>query len=430
MLGRIVFGRWYNHVALYFSIWGISLLLFEARLINYYPLQPETWLVILAGSLAFLLGAVTPASTRWASGSDGPSPQPVLQTDSLVLNRDGERFLLVSLWIANIISFCAAMQHWYIVIKTFGSVTNALVMGNLLYSYRVSEGLPGSIPYLHSLAMTGAVLGGMYTAVKGTLKFVAIVPMIVMVLIETANMGRANMVIAAALFLGGYAMLRVRMPRRVTVVRFGKLKRVLAISVAVLVLGVGAESVRIARGSHEALPFATQTLNKFQGASFLTPSIYLYLTVHFGVLNQYLRQDVEHTPWGSNTFAPLYRILAKVGFNTPATWYQRFYKTPVGANTGSYLRELHADFGVLGILTVPYLIGLFSSIAWYRFLTHGRYLALIVAAYLGALVAMSIFVIGTRSGELLLSFLPSALVGVRLDRLQSRNFSVREAGMY
>ena len=38
-LGRLMFGKWFDHVSLYTGIWGGALILFELRLINYYPLE-------------------------------------------------------------------------------------------------------------------------------------------------------------------------------------------------------------------------------------------------------------------------------------------------------------------------------------------------------------------------------------------------------
>ncbi|MCX6136639.1 MAG: hypothetical protein NTV54_03980 [Ignavibacteriales bacterium] len=55
---RMIFGAWFNHVSLYTGIWSGALVLFELRMINYHRLETETWIVIVACWLLFVLGSV------------------------------------------------------------------------------------------------------------------------------------------------------------------------------------------------------------------------------------------------------------------------------------------------------------------------------------------------------------------------------------
>ncbi len=419
---RWVFGCWTNHVVVYLVMWVLSLLLFQMRLFSYYPLQPETWIVIIAGTFSFLLGALMPGMALYAGSGDMPRPRRSTEAPSSFVMKRRQKILRIALYIANVISFGGALQQWFIVIRKFGSVFNVLALGNLLYSYRVAEGaLPGTIPYVSSLALTGAVLAGLYTAMTGTLKPAAVVPLIVQVMLSMANMGRSGLILAAVLFLSSYSLCRLAMPLPRRSARTGRLKRLLAVSAVVILLALGTEFVRSGRGAVENFAYQGQALTHLRTASFITPSVYLYLTVHFGVLNQYLIQDVEHTPWGSNTFAPLYRLLAKAGLGPTIPWYPRFYHTPVGANTGTYLRELHADFGILGIFAGPFLLGLLGSLTWYRYLATHSYVLLTVGAYLGVIVVMSIFYIVLRGGDFVLSFFPAAAAGFVLNRVEASN---------
>ncbi|MEI7907073.1 MAG: hypothetical protein WCI84_06905, partial [Bacteroidota bacterium] len=117
-----------------------------------------------------------------------------------------QKILKNVLWGLNIITLFAALHSLYIVTKVFGSFTNALVMGNLLYSYRVSEGggLPGSIPYLSSLVFAAAMLGGHYTARIGKISLAGILPLIIVVMIDFANMGRVDILVAAIIYTSSY----------------------------------------------------------------------------------------------------------------------------------------------------------------------------------------------------------------------------------
>ncbi len=423
LLGRWIFGKWFNHVSLYAGIWSGSLALFELRLINYYPLESETWIIILTGWLAFLLGSVTVVIAKLALGKSDINSLSQLAVTTNLIERE-QHLLEKILWVLNIITLFAALHSWYLLINKFGSISGVFVYGSLLYSFRVSEGLPGSIPYISSLSLTATLLAGVYTTLVGRVKLIAILPIFIVVIIDLSSMGRALMVMAAILFCTGYFLMPH--PKRMLQIKtsVSKYKRFVSVLVAIALLIGGGELVRSTRHVNEDFQAANRTLQQLQGASFITPSIYLYLTVHHGVLNQYLKQNSEHAPVGSNTFASVFRILEKFGFNTHVNTYQIPYNTPIGANTGTYLRELHADFGLIGILVIPYLIGLSMSFLWYRLREKKKYVDLALMGYLQVVVGMSLFYIATRAGYLLVYLIGSLVMGMILDRLSSNNKSL------
>ncbi|HLP15111.1 MAG TPA: hypothetical protein VK470_02565, partial [Bacteroidota bacterium] len=47
IMSRMIFGAWFNHVSLYTGIWCGAMVLFELRMLNYNPLEAQTWIVII-----------------------------------------------------------------------------------------------------------------------------------------------------------------------------------------------------------------------------------------------------------------------------------------------------------------------------------------------------------------------------------------------
>ncbi len=421
VIGRWMFGRWFNHVAIYSAIWSITLALFETRFIRYYPLQTETWMIILAGWLVFFVGSSTVVLVRFATSSLSNEVQG--QTSARELSSFGKETSLIRnwLWAMIIIGLVGALQLWYLQIQQFGSVSNVIVLGNIVYSQRVTEGIPGSIPYIDSFALTAAFFAGIYTAAVGKFKVVAFLPLVVTLIVSIAGMGRAKLLMGAILFVSAYFLSRPSFGS-VSVKTFKtKLRRALALASVVLLLIVTAEIVRSSRGTIETFRGSTPVLRSLSTASFITPSVYLYLTVHYGVLNQYLLQEREGELWGGNTFAPMWRLLSKIGFDTDVSQYQRFYKTPVESNTGTYLRGIHEDFGFLGVLLYPYILGLVSTYLWFRVKRSGRYIDLALLAHIYVVVAMSFFVGATSLGYWLASLLGAVGISFLMDRrLRSR----------
>ncbi|MCX6136638.1 MAG: O-antigen ligase [Ignavibacteriales bacterium] len=310
----------------------------------------------------------------------------------------------------------------------FGTLSKAFVLGNLLYSYRVSEGLPGSIPYVSSLVFTAALLAGSYTARLGRMTVAAMLPVVIIIMIDFANMGRVDILVVAILFASAYFL--TQKPQDAQEQSAGnRFKKIAMLVLLAAIIVGGADFIRSTRGAKEGFTGSTGALKKLSTASVITPSIYLYLTSDYGVLNKYLHNEGENTPFGGNTFLPIYRILEKIGVEVHASTFQTWYRTPVRTNTGTYLRELHGDFGIVGLLLGPYLIGLVSSVYWFRVKTHGRYVDLAIAGFFFGIIGMSFFVMPTRISPFFFYLAVSVLVSFALDRKTRRDLEPAAEGI-
>jgi hypothetical protein len=417
LLGRFLFHGWFNHLSIYAGIWGFSLSALQLELIDYYPFAGETWLFVAAGGFAFIFGSITPVAAWFAAG--GPAPAAPAVPAPAAAGRELETLRLV-LWVLNAIALATVIQHWVMVLRQFGSVANVLFWGNLVYSFRVERGIPGAIPYFDALALAGSLLAGAYTARSGKVRPVAVLPFLIVLANEIAVMGRARLIMAAVLFVSGYFFTPRRARVRTVHALGSRLARAATVIVALTVLLAGAEFVRSTRGATEQFRGAKPALYRLTQDAFITPSMYLYASAQTVVFSQYLKSGGEATPWGNNTFAPVYRILGKLGFDVGSGTYQKFYRTPHPSNTGTYLRELHADFGPAGVLLGPYLLGITATLAWRRVVRRFRYADLAVLGYVYTLVGMSILYVGTRAGDLLMGVISAWVVGWVVDRSLGR----------
>jgi oligosaccharide repeat unit polymerase len=415
-LGRWVFGAWFNHVSLYSGIWSLSISFFELGLIKYYPLESETWLLIIGAWIAFMIGSLTIVAARYALRGGTPRDSHLTNGVNLIPVFDEALTLNRLLWILNFFTLIVALQHWYVVIQKFGSVANVFIWANILRTALIQDEIPGMIPYADSLALSACLLSGLYTASIGKLKTVAVMSLIIVVLVDVASMGRAKMIFAGILFLCGYIFSRRRRGETSPEFKSSKLKRAITIGLAGALLLFGVEVVRSYRGVIENIGGASKSLEKLRGGAFITPSIYMYFTVSHGVFNQYLKSQNEKTIWGQYTFAPFWRALSKLGFDTRVRYYQPFYMTPIFANTGTYLFELHMDFGLAGDLIVPYLLGSIASLFWIRTERGKRLVDLVILGHIFVVVIMSFSLMATGWGYWLLSLCMSIAIAFFLDR--------------
>jgi oligosaccharide repeat unit polymerase len=419
--GRWMFGRWFNHVGLYGIVLGVSLLVFHSGLIYYYPLEGGTWLVIIAGWLSFVCGSGAVIAARFASGTGS------IQSLGTAGSPGDSAILLRMLWVVNVLTSIDAVYELWNVGRLLGGMSNILVLGNLLYNVRIHAGIPGAIPYIGTLTLPGAMLAGYYTSSQGRLRPVAIVSLLAAIVNAVASMVRASLVLVAILFVTGYLFGNRNAIRSKIADGRSSFRRYLSMALAVLLLVVGMEVIRGNRGMTEGFVGQTSSLKHLgvKAGSFLTPSIIMYLSVHHGVLNQYLKKETENLPVGRYSLAPFGRFMSKLGFDTYIDQFQPFYRVPVVANTGTYLRELDSDYGHVGVVFGPFLLGLFSSLFLVRWFEHGRILDLMVLGHLYVGVGLSLFAVVTGMGVWWGSLLFSILIALFYKQLLGRAWSPR-----
>jgi oligosaccharide repeat unit polymerase len=130
---------------------------------------------------------------------------------------------------------------------------------------------------------------------------------------------------------------------------------------------------------------------------------------------------LEGTPPGGNTFAPLYRLLSKLDVVEPVKEYEKFYFVPMGTNTGSYLRELYADWGLAGTLSIVYLLGAICSIVYEAYQRKRSLVLLATLAHLNVLVFFTFALQTTRWTYWLISLVASILAGTIVDRYSNNS---------
>ena len=290
-------------------------------------------------------------------------------------------------------------------------------------SFALSGGIPGAIPYLSSSALAGCLLGGIYMAKVGKARLVALIPFVVVVGDSMLSMDRGTMITAAVLFVCGYALGNRGGSRFSLQLPGARIRRIASIAVGMLLLTSSLEFVRSHRGIVESSYSAGSALSRMKGAAFITPSVYFYFTGHFGVLNQYLKKDAEQNIVGRYTLAPIWRTIAKLGFDTKVGPNQPFYATPFFGNNGTYLREFRADYGLAGVVLGPLVLGTIVSGLWFRAVKTGKLVDMMILGHMLVFVVMSIFQVATQQG----SWLASLLFGLLLSHLIDRNSSSQQS---
>ena len=89
-------------------------------------------------------------------------------------------------------------------------------------------------------------------------------------------------------------------------------------------------------------------------------------------------------------------------------------------NTGTYIRELHADFGVIGVFLVPFLLGLLITWLWFKFYEEKSLVVFTFLVYLYVVVGFSFLVMSSRLNQWFMSQILIVLFIPILEKIATR----------
>jgi len=404
LFSKFLFKKWFNHLAIYTAGWATFIFLYEIRLLRYIDISSEAWFIMILSYLCLLLGVVTIFAARSSFNKNNLIFSEIKKIE-LNLFADGGKALRLLIIICGVIGLFSAIQHWVVLINKFGSISAVLIKANLIYRMRVSGEISGTIPYLYSLSYAGVFLSGMYIAYKNKLDLISIVPFFSVILKDSASVGRGGIFVGFLEFLIGFFIVRHLLSDKKTVVKGKKKNLVITLIVFVALFIASSTLVKSFRGTFENFKGATSALNKTKTGAIISPSVYMYFSSNIGVFSKYFEKGGEAAYFGENTFLPFYNLISKTGVLRHGDFYPKGYYIPMWTNSATYLRDLHADFGYLGLFLVPYLLGLLSTFYWFKFFEKKRAVDYVILGHLVLIIAFSVFYMASRSAAFLISFL-------------------------
>lgn len=429
LLGKYIFKKWFNHISLFAFIWAGMIILFELRLLPYKELVPATWLFIVTTFLSLILGTLTYLSIKKLS-IDNESKTSKLQFNKIF--QDDGKVVRYSLFLFSFISIAGAVQHWLVLIDMFGSIPKVFL--NALTIYRMNTeagGIKGQVPFVSNFGYVAVFWGAVYTAYKGRFTFLSILPFIGIIIKETSTIGRAGILLGLFEFIFVFLLFR----HCLTIndkekYRFSKVNAIISITFLLALLIIAASVVKISRVSFEQYQGASRTLKQLEGNIILSPSVYLYFSAHLGVLNEYVKRQDEETLFAQNSLLPLYNFLDRLDVIKRPNQYQKGYFIPMWVNTGTFIRELFADFNVFGLLLFPYLLGLIMTYLWFKLIKEGSLYVLVVLSYLYIIIGFSFLVMITRTSYWSISLTLNLLSILVISRIvKSKQSKIEEISL-
>lgn len=398
------FKKWINPVSIYGSIWVAMILFYEMRLMAYTTLSNETWIVILSTYILLMFGSITIFTAR---SLYKPFKQEEIEKTSVIspLFNNEAKLLVRLILILSSLGLISTAHHWYNLLQEFGSITNVLIQAAVIYQMRVEGDIGTGIPYIFAGVHMALFLTGIYSAYKNKFNFLILIPFLILILKSLAEVSRAGLLLGLFEFIIGFVFYKQYLSTIKPTEKKSNKKIIFGLIIILTMVIAGATAVKVFRAPYESYKASSSSLNKFEKGVFFSPTIYLYLSSHIGVLNNYLQKQDENNYFGEVTFFPFYRLISKFEVIDEPRYYQKGYFIPMWSNTGTYLRDLHADFGYTGLFLIPYLLGMISTFYWIRFYEKQNFIDFVILCFVTIILAYSFLLMATRFGNWLISLI-------------------------
>lgn len=411
ILGQMLFKKWFNHLTLYSVIMGGLVFFYELKLLPYPDLIPLAWFMIVGSFLAFILGIATTFTARNLYPENKETDEAEIST--LKIFSDGGKALKYSVVFFSLIGLFVALHRWYVLIGKFGSIEEVVLNAAVVYRLNIQGEIKEFIPFLPSFIYVGVFLSGIYTAYNGKFTFLSVFPIITIILKELTYFGRGEMLFASMEFIFTFLLVRHFLTRvKKNTFKFSKINAFVATVILLTLIMTVSSFIRISRGSRENYVGTDRQLKQMKDNFLFSPSIYLYISSDAGVFSKYLEMDKEEARIGENSFRLFYDFLSRFGLVEKPSFFQRGYFIPMWTNTGTFIREIHADFGIIGVLAIPYTLGIILTWLWSLFIRTGNTYSLLFMVYLYLIIGFSFLVMVTRLNQwyfsqvLILMYLP------------------------
>jgi len=394
IIARVLFDSWFSPFGIYGLVWVGTLILLHIPIINYYPLTIETLTVIWTSFYCFAMGSLTvgigSSIRRRKNNSVG------FRNNNKIRMMRNEKWIRVAVSFFSAISLLGLLGIILFLVRSFGFM-GLFTYQAALYRRVTLTSVPGEfstkgVSYYLAFIYSAATLSGYYMAM-GFGPFIGLYLLFLdIILFEIIYMGRAEILTFFFLFLSAY-YLSLKYSRIVTY--FNKdLKRnktyvtflfgfLAVISIFIIV------SFLLGKGSSEELLY----YSSIQLPALLY-DIYVYPTGSVCAFNSWLsNRGLNQLLLGQVTFYPIAIILHKIGIlkqlaNTSYVLENAY--TPIPVNTFTYLRPLYEDFGILGIIVIPYMVGLICSYIYASLNNKLVLTKIIVLSYFYAAIIFSI----------------------------------------
>lgn len=398
IIGIVRYKKTINPITIYAAIWIVIVVLYEMKMVDYFPLSNTTYLIILSFFIMYSFGNLLGLKIGKIYRK-----KPIVKE---IYEKKIYQVIMLTMFIAAI----AIVPNTLILMKKYGVLGLFSATVEIYYEREFGTGL-GTIGYFSPIIFTSIIFTSVHIKKFGFKKSFLFVYILAVLNMMTFG-GRNNIIISLfCVIIPLFAF-----DNKVKLTKKSKIWIGLGISVFIIIFNIiNNARANVTTVSNYVSPQYSVLFQSNQGLY----KIYTYMTGPLGYLNSYL-QDPYYS-FGANSFLPIYKQLEKVGYDIELMWSLPFKNIPISTNVGTYITELIIDFSIPGALAFILFFGFLVGIYARRIEKQESLSSYILVTMFLLLIIMSFFMWYMRSINIWIA----TFVGIMLSRyVESRKIFV------
>lgn len=371
LFSRRTLGDYFTPLAIYIFFWCFALGTFHLGWVSFDALGREVWVVILVSFASFVAGGLVPTFYAWSRPAAFRSASSGLNA----IRRHRLEQALAVLFALGIFGFAVQMVHLHLEVGLASFITEP---------QRVRD-LHSNVKYLgffDILNLANFVMGVVYLALfpRPKLWILAMLAWALLTTFVSTDRTRFFYTVIWAFYAAVYTRQRVNLTPKM--IMGGVLTALALVGFFLLIAKIYVK---------QAFDDNMEYINLPQEYA-LAVDPYIYLTGSFPVLQAFL-EDKSERMYGKYTFEPMVKLIEVIYPDlSRAEIVGKFYRVPVELNAGTYLQPFIIDWGPMGMIICPFLIGLLGMWVYIKMRAEKTLFMVYFTAILSFCVTISIFV--------------------------------------
>lgn len=298
---------------------------------------------------------------------------------------------------------------WLILIKEYGGLAVIFTIGNAIRYDQIGQDtgiFPPILTYFNSIVYASfAIYLSLYLKNRSFVVLRGVILLFISIfLIDLSLFGRIGMIYSLFMLIGFIYFLKKELNQQNK--RVSK-KKIILYSSILLILTISPRIIRSTEINQEPLnEYYNDNALRFPLPIYLQQVDQIVYTMvgPYYALDYKLGKDFEYG-FGKANFTPVYRFLVRVGLINYNGYYNRIDENAINLsrefNVYSIIWDAYYDFGILGVIILPFIIGLYFAVL---FKTKGLYHTA-EKIYLTGWLGFSIFFNAFAFGNFMISWL-------------------------
>jgi len=414
-------------LGIYFGIWIVSFSLYQLRLIRYRDSSDFMLFLLFSSFLTFFLGSMT--EVLQFSKSKGSYRVP-MQTSlerfkRKVIRNEGKILWLIRIFL--LVSFLGTILLWINLHSIFGSFGKIFSHGFLIKQEKLGRIVFAN--YMSDLAYPAAFLSICYIGFVDHKRLICYLPILCAAVRGLSLFGRGPILIGILIYINGYLLIRLQERRR-------PFKFYLVTSVILLICFTGSNFLLDLRVGNMRSPYRAYVNRKyldridkvprFLGSQKSLLAAYHYFSGPFAAFDATL-QNRDAYYLGQASFTPFFRFLSKIKLandeDVKKMGLRQVVRVPAPVLLATYLSGAYLDFGVMGVLFLPYILGFVSTGYYFRLVRRPAFLSLFLNIILLVFIEFSVLINVFRWTSMVITLVVIVLLGLYLDKQSTRTLT-------